>query len=125
MRSGTKHLRIASVLQIVLGVSSILLTYFLAGEADETTILVSGEEALWALVTAYAGGGFQVLAGLIGLALAKKKSILTVILGVILFISQLLYFMHLDGNIGLIIFNIILLVIPYYYLHNAWKNFKA
>ena len=56
MRSGTKHLRIASVLQIVLGVSSILLTYFLAGEADETTILVSGEEALWALVTAYAGG---------------------------------------------------------------------
>ena len=86
MRSGTKHLRIASVLQIVLGVSSILLTYFLAGEADETTILVSGEEALWALVTAYAGGWFQVLAGLIGLALAKKKSILTVILGVILFL---------------------------------------
>ena len=125
MRSGTKHLRIASVLQIVLGVSSILLTYFLAGEADETTILVSGEEALWALVTAYAGGGFQVLAWLIGLALAKKKSILTVILGVILFIPQLLYFMHLDGNIGLIVFNIILLVIPYYYLHNAWKNFKA
>ena len=125
MRSGTKHLRIASVLQIVLGVSSILLTYFLTGEADETTILVSGEEALWALVTAYAGGGFQVLAGLIGLVLAKKKSILTVILGVILFIPQLLYFMHLDGNIGLIVFNIILLVIPYYYLHNAWKNFKA
>ena len=125
MRSGTKHLRIASVLQIVLGVSSILLTYFLAGEADETTILVSGEEALWALVTAYAGGWFQVLAGLICLALAKKKSILTVILGVILFIPQLLYFMHLDGNIGLIVFNIILLVIPYYYLHNAWKNFKA
>ena len=125
MSSGTKHLRIASVLQIVLGVSSILLTYFLAGEADETTILVSGEEALWALVTAYAGGGFQVLAWLIGLALAKKKSILTVILGVILFIPQLLYFMHLDGNIGLIVFNIILLVIPYYYLHNAWKNFKA
>ena len=125
MRSGTKHLRIASVLQIVLGVSSILLTYFLAGEADETTILVSGEEALWALVTAYAGGWFQVLAGLIGLALAKKKSILAVILGVILFIPQLLYFMHLDGNIGLIVFNIILLVIPYYYLHNAWKNFKA
>ena len=125
MRSGTKHLRIASVLQIVLGVSSILLTYFLAGEADETTILVSGEEGLWALVTAYAGGGFQVLAWLIGLALAKKKSILTVILGVILFIPQLLYFMHLDGNIGLIVFNIILLVIPYYYLHNAWKNFKA
>ena len=125
MRSGTKHLRIASVLQIVLGVSSILLTYFLAGEADETTILVSGEEALWALVTAYAGGWFQVLVGLIGLALAKKKSILTVILGVILFTPQLLYFMHLDGNIGLIVFNIILLVIPYYYLHNAWKNFKA
>ena len=31
MRSGTKHLRIASVIQIILGIASIALTYFLVG----------------------------------------------------------------------------------------------
>lgn len=31
MRSGTKHLRIASVIQIVLGIASIALTCFLVG----------------------------------------------------------------------------------------------
>ncbi len=34
MRSGTKHLRIVSSLGIILGVASILLAYFLIGDAD-------------------------------------------------------------------------------------------
>ncbi len=96
----------------------------MVGEADASDITVSVEEALKSLILAYASAGFQVLAGLFGLVLSKKRSIVTVILGIILFIPQLLQFMHLDNNTILIAVNILLLVIPYYYLHSAYKNFK-
>lgn len=56
--------------------------------------------------------------------LSKKKSIITVIFGLLLFVPQLINFIHLQGNIALIIVNIVLLLIPYYYLHNAYLNFK-
>lgn len=121
---GTKGLRVSSVILILMGVASILLTYFLAGEAEASDITVSESEALKSLFIAYASAGFQVFAGVIGFCLAKKKSIITIILGIILFIPQLLQFMHLDNNTILIAVNILLLVIPYYYLHSAYKNFK-
>ena len=123
--SGTKGLRVTSIILILMGLASILLTYFLAHEVDASDITVSSLEALKSLILAYASAGFQVLVGLIGLILSKKRSIITVILGIILFIPQLLYFMHLDGNFVLICVNILLLVIPYYYLHSAYKNFKS
>ena len=121
---GTKGLRVSSVILILMGVASILLTYFLAGEAEASDITVSESEALKSLFIAYGSAGFRVFAGVIGFCLANKKSIITIILGVILFIPQLLQFMHLDNNIILIAVNILLLVIPYYYLHSAYKNFK-
>lgn len=90
--SGTKGLRVTSIILILMGLASILLTYFLAHEVDASDIIVSSLEALKSLI---------------------------------LFIPQLLYFMHLDGNFVLICVNILLLVIPYYYLHSAYKNFKG
>lgn len=123
--SGTKGLRVTSIILILMGLASILLTYFLAHEVDASDITVSSLEALKSLILAYASAGFQVLVGLIGLILSKKRSIITVILGIILFIPQLLYFMRFDGNFVLIGVNILLLVIPYYYLHSAYKNFKG
>ena len=123
--SGTKGLRVTSIILILMGLASILLTYFLAHEVDASDITVSSLEVLKSLILAYASAGFQVLVGLIGLILSKKRSIITVILGIILFIPQLLYFMRLDGNFVLICVNILLLVIPYYYLHSAYKNFKG
>lgn len=123
--SGTKGLRVTSIILILMGLASILLTYFLAHEVDASDITVSSLEALKSLILAYASAGFQVLVGLIGLILSKKRSIITVILGIILFIPQLLYFMRFDGNFVLIGVNILLLVIPYYYLHSAYKNFKV
>lgn len=125
MRSGTKHLRIASVIQIILGLGSIVATYFLIGSASAEEIGTDGEKALLILVLTYGGQVFQVLAGVFGLLLSNKKSLFTVILGVLLFIPQLIAFIHVDGNIWLIIANVILLAIPYYYLHNAYKNYKA
>lgn len=123
--SGTKGLRVTSIILILMGLASILLTYFLAHEVDASDITVSSLEALKSLILAYASAGFQVLVGLIGLILSKKRSIITVILGIILFIPQLLYFMRFDVNFVLIGVNILLLMIPYYYLHSAYKNFKG
>ena len=125
MRSGTKHLRIASAIQIILGLGGILLTYFLIGQDDISSSGISAEHALLTLILAYCGHAFQILAGLFGLLLSKKKSLFTVILGVLLFIPQLITFIHVKNDIALIIINAILLAIPYYYLHNAYKNLKA
>lgn len=124
MRNGTKGLRIASVIQILLGVASIFITYYLIGEATASDINMEGEQALFILLTTYGAAFFQILAGLLGLLLAKKKSLLTLILGVLLFLPQLIHFIKIQDNITLIIINAILLVIPYYYLHSAYKNFK-
>ena len=116
---------IASAIQILLGVGSLLMTYFLIGESDPTASGVEPQQALGILVLTYAGYAFQVVAGITGLILSKKKFILTVIFGIILFIPQLVTFLHVQGNIALIIVNALLLAIPYYYLHSAYKNYKS
>ena len=123
MRSGTKHLRIASAFQILLGLGHLAFTYFLAGEWDGTG--ADAETALGILALSYGGYIFQVIAGLLGLLLSNKKSLLTVILGALLFVPHLVTFLHVQNSTPLIILNAILLLIPYYYLHNAVKNFKA
>ncbi len=72
MRKGCKHLRIASVLVIALGVISIIGIRMIlgsdvaAGELTGTQL----EGALGGLIGLYAFNGFKILAGLIGLALS-------------------------------------------------------
>ena len=121
MRKGTKHLRIASIIQIIIGIIGILITYYLIGEA---TIDIDAKKALGILILTYASYAFQIIAGLFGLILAKKKSLFTVLLGLLLFTSQLIQFIHTNNNILYIIINIVMLIFPYYYLHNAYLNFK-
>lgn len=125
MRSGTKHLRIASIIQVIVGIAGIISTYFLIGAGDVAVIGIEPNKALGVLALTYAGYIFQIFAGIVGLVLANKKSIFTIILGVLLFVPCLVFFLHLDGTIWMIIMNIITLAIPYYYLHNAYKNYKA
>lgn len=124
MRSGTKHLRIASVIQIILGVGSLLAVNFMMGTDAATGIGIDPEKALGLLVLTYCGYIFQILAGIFGLLLSKKKSVFTVVLGVALFIPQLINFLHVQQNIALILINAAFLLIPYYYLHSAYKNLK-
>ena len=124
MRKGTKHLRIASIIQIILGIGTIALAYFLLDKGDLLASGISGEQAFKELMLTYGASAFQIIAGLFGLILAKKKSLFTVILGLLLFIPQLIQFIHTDNNIPFIIVNIVFLIFPYYYLHSAYKNFK-
>ena len=125
MKSGTKNLRIASVLEIIMGAASLFLTHYLVGHGDVTVAGISAPTALGLLVAAYGLAGFQILSGIFGLMMANKKSLLTVVLGVVLFIPQLAHFFNVKGSIGMIIANIVILVIPYLYLNSAYKNFKA
>ena len=124
MRKGTKMLRIASFLQIIFGVVYFFLARFLLGEGEISLGDLSGEDALMTVLISYGGCAFQVLAGLIGLALANKKSFFTVLLGVLLFIPVLANFLKTEGDVVTIIITAVTLVFPYLYLHGAWKNFK-
>ena len=90
----------------------------------EEEVGLDPSKVLFGVSGMYAVNAFKVLTGLLGIALANKKSFLTVVCGFICFIMQLSAFFQ-SGNGGLeIAVNVVLLVIPYYYLHNAWLNFK-
>ena len=127
-RKGCKHLRIASILVILLGVISILAVQLLLGASEAETAAGLSESALKSalagIVAIYAMNIFKIIAGLIGLVMSNKKSLLTVILGGLLFIIQLAAFFQIGSSIVEIVINIILLVIPYYYFHNAVRNYK-
>ena len=127
-RRGCKHLRIASILVILLGVISILAVQLLLGASEAETAAGLSESALKSalagIVAIYAMNIFKIIAGLIGLVMSNKKSLLTVILGGLLFIIQLAEFFQTGSSIAEIVINIILLVIPYYYFHNAVRNYK-
>lgn len=127
-RKGCKHLRIASILVILLGMISILAVQLLLGASEAETAAGLSESALKSalagIVAIYAMNIFKIIAGLIGLVMSNKKSLLTVILGGLLFIIQLAAFFQTGSSIVEIVINIILLVIPYYYFHNAVRNYK-
>ena len=127
-RKGCKHLRIASILVILLGVISILAVQLLLGASEAETAAGLSESALKSalagIVAIYAMNIFKIIAGLIGLVMSNKKSLLTVILGGLLFVIQLAAFVQTGSSIVEIVINIILLVIPYYYFHNAVRNYK-
>lgn len=125
MRSGTKHLRIASVIQIVLGACSLVFAYLLMKSDAATEISLEPDKALMILIATYGGYIFQILAGIFGLLLANRKSVFTVILGIALFLPQMFNFYHAATNVPLILLNAVFLAIPYYYLHNAYKNYKS
>ena len=125
-RRGSKHLRIAATLELLLGAALIAGTFLGIGADTEFGGLVGLDpsKVLFGVSGMYAVNAFKVLTGLLGIALANKKSFLTVACGFICFIMQLSAFFQ-SGNGGLeIAVNVVLLVIPYYYLHNAWLNFK-
>jgi len=61
---------------------------------------------------------------LLAIFLCRRKSLLTVILGSLLFIVQLWSFFTAGKDIAQILISIVLLAIPYYYLHNAISNYR-
>ena len=124
MKEGTKGLRIASVLELVFGVVSIIMIQVLMKNGDASAANLSGGSSLMWLVFGYVAAGFQILAGIVGLACANKKSLLTIIFGIILYIPVLWHFFQIKGNISLILLNVVTLIVPYVYSRSAFLNFK-
>ena len=68
------------------------------GEADVSGLGVSGEKALEILALTDGGYVFQVMAGLFGPILARKKFLFTVTLSVLLFVPQLVNFLRTEES---------------------------
>ena len=122
MNNTSKNLKIASVIQLVLGIFTLLLTQVLMKNA--TSIDMSAGDAMMNLMAVYAGAGLQIIAGLVGLLRAGKKSLFAFILGILLYLPQLWGLFAADGKITTIAWHIVMLVIAYFYMHNAYQNYK-
>ena len=124
MKSGTNKLRIAGIIYIIFGAVSLLSTWLIMKNGDASAAGLDTDTAFMYLIGAYISGGFQLFAGLMGILLSKKRSLFTVILGVLLYIPALWTFFQSGGAIKEIIKGIIQLLIPYLYLHNAYVNYR-
>lgn len=124
--NNSKNMRNASILQILAGVLSIVMVQVLLGSNVSIPVTEqAAQQGLMSVVLVYAADAFKIFAGIVGLAKANKKSLFTVILGVLLFVAQLWTFYQSGTEMLVMIINIVLLAIPYYYLHSAYKNYKA
>lgn len=121
----SKHLRIAGFLEMLIGVSMIIFVWQLLGHDDPNHMEnAKAMQAFMGVIGLYAIHVFEIIAGLIGIVKSKKGSLLTVLLGVILFLMNLVeFFMH-TTNIMEIIIHALTLIVPYYYVHNAVKLFR-
>lgn len=125
MNNLTKNVKTASIIQIVLGVITVIITQFLLKNGDATSSGLSTSGMFLQLGLIYAGAALQILAGIVGLASMNKKSLLAVILGVLIYIPQLWNLFATRNSISLIVVHIVLLVITYYYVHSVYQNYKS
>lgn len=127
MNTGSKYLKITSILQIFLGLGSILLIRMLLAEGNEFTILSNEIEPteLLSIIYIYAFNIFKILTGIIGFCLSNKKTMLTVICGILSIGIQATSL--LVGNINIIntILDMITILIPSFYLYGAYLNYKT
>lgn len=127
MLKGSKHLKIAGILEIVIGALMLLFTWMLVGAGDFSSVLNEGmaSNALLSIVILYGFHIFEIIVGLVGVACANKKSLLTLVLGAVLFVINLWEFFSYSNDIMQIVIHALTLVVPYYYLHNAYRNYKG
>lgn len=117
--------RIAGFLEVLIGISMIIFVWQLLGHDDPGHMEdAEAMQAFMEVIGLYAIHVFEIIAGLIGIVKSKKGSLLTVLLGVILFLMNLVeFFMHTTKIIEIII-HALTLIVPYYYVHNAVKLFR-
>lgn len=124
---GTKFLKTASILEIVIGLASLLMSWFIVGNGDFSNFLKEGfaSQIFLSILLVYGIHIFEILAGIIGLVKSSKKSVFVLILGIILFGINLVEFFTFDNDMIAIIIHAVSLVVPYFYLHGAYMNLKG
>ena len=124
---GIKFLKTASILEIVIGLASLLMAWFIVGKGDFSDLLKEGfaSQIFLSILLVYGIHIFEILAGVIGLTKSSKKSVFVLILGIILFGINLVEFFTFDNDMIAIIIHAVSLVVPYFYLHGAYMNLKG
>lgn len=90
MNKNAKYLRIASVLLIIMGVLSVALVLGILNAPEYLTeVKANGETVLKDVALNYAIVALYVVAGIVGLVLANKRSVVTVAFGVAVVLVQL------------------------------------
>lgn len=127
MLKGSKLLRISAVLELIIGIASLLIVWFMVGSADFRALIKEdlASNVLLSITMVYGVHILEIIAGLIGIVKANKKSVLTLILGLIVMVINLVeYFTHNLDTMQIIIQSVSLIV-PYLYLHGAFMNWKG
>lgn len=121
-----KHLKIAGILEILIGLSMIgLIQILLRHDASFLDLNPDGiREAFQSLLGLYALHVFEIVAGIFAIVKSKGRSLVIVICGAILFFLNLTELFLPGEGIGQIVVNVITLLVPYYYLHNAVKIYR-
>lgn len=128
MLKGSKHLRIAGILEIIIGAAMLIFTWMLVGEGDFSEVLKDNAagSVFISILVLYGFHIFEILTGIVGVARANKKSYLALILGIIIFAANLWkFFAYDDQTVTQILIHALTLVVPYYYLHNAFRNIRS
>ncbi len=124
-KPGKRILVVMSILEILIGVGFIVFMAYLFDQGPVTlfTYQIESDIATYAI---YGLGIFRILAGIIGLMFCNKKSLFTVILGILLVAAHCVNFGH--GNIlgayG-IFATILILFVPIFYLFGAILNYGS
>ena len=126
-RSSNIHLKLAGILMILLGAGSILAIQLLLKSGEEIPAqltVISANDAFTGVLYLYGMNAVRILTGILGIALSGKKSLATMTLGIFLFFTQLAAFIETGNAMTHITLNILLLVIPFYYLYSAYNNYR-
>lgn len=123
-----KKLRITSILFIVWSVLSVILMLtVLNNEQFRSTIIANAGTVLDNVALNYAICGLEIVAGIVGLALANKSSKVTVFFGILTLIEHVVVVVLTytsGGSVTNLVVNAVLTLVPIFYLLGALGNLK-
>lgn len=126
-KNGAVALRIAGVLEIIIGIISIMLTMWILKDGTENQVVFGlnvAKEALLTLVAIYLLAGFRIISGFLAIIFSNKPkhSHFCLLLGCLLMIISITSMNKLDHSLDAVIFNYGLLLVPAIYIYGAVKN---
>lgn len=124
---GSRILKITSILEIIIGVVSLAMTFWILSSKGDTHLMIGvdiGKAALWTLVLIYGIAAFQILAGIVGFVLSNKpeKYKVCYFFGMGLILIEMYSYINLDYTMANILIRLACTIVPAYYLYGALKN---
>lgn len=125
---GKHYLRITGILEILIGVGSFALIFWILNQDIKEFVGIEfnmAEKALWSLVLIYGTAAFQILAGIVGFLLAGnvRDYKLHYFFGMTLILLGMGSIINTGSfDMASIMRNVLVLLVPSYYLFGAMKN---